>query len=177
MGIYIGLRCKIKIKEEFVNALKELESLSYEWSKHSMLEFKKFGELDRATSIPRGALAYMPYCWEKLKIGKDIYDFKRNFDKESRIWSFQCSLDSSDEIEYFIKNIVPLITEDIIHLEEYHENSVTSVIYKMDKNKNIHRIDEGYRYMDDIYEFEFIRPIPVEEYNTLSKEELVKLFI
>ena len=31
MGMYTGLRCKIKIKEEYVNALKELENLG----KHS----------------------------------------------------------------------------------------------------------------------------------------------
>lgn len=38
-------------------------------SKHSIVEFKKFGELDRATFIPCGALSYMPYCWEKPREG------------------------------------------------------------------------------------------------------------
>ena len=178
MGMYTGLRCKIKIKEEYVDALKELEFLNYEWSQHSMLEFKKFGEFDRATFIPCGALAYMPYCWEKLKIGKDIYDFRRNFNEESRIWTFQCSLKNySDEIGYFIKNIVPLITEEIIHLEEFYEEWETSVVYKMDEAKKIYRINEGYRYIVERYGCEFVRPISVEEYNALSKEELVKLFL
>lgn len=184
MGMYAGLRCKIKIKEEYVNALKELENLGYEWSKHSALEFKKFGEFDRATFIPCGCLSYMPYCWEKLREGatseydtEDVDEFKRNFDEESRIWTFQCSLKNySDEIGYFIKNIVPLITEEILHLEEYYEEWETSVIYKMDEAKKIYRIDEGYRYIDERYGCEFIKPILVEEYNMLSREELMGLF-
>lgn len=184
MGMYTGLRCKIKVKEEFISALKELKELDYEWSKHSMLEFKEFGKLDRATSIPCGALSYMPHCWKKLREEavdeydtEDVDEFKRNFDEKSRIWTFQCSSTNySNEIEHFIKDIIPLITEDIIHLEEFYEEWETSIIYKMDEAKNIYEINEGYRYVDERYGCEFVKPILVEEYNKLSREELIKLF-
>lgn len=49
MGMYTGLRCKIKIKEEYVNALEELDKLDYEWSEHSLKEFREFGDVSRAT--------------------------------------------------------------------------------------------------------------------------------
>lgn len=184
MGSYTGLRCKIKIKEEYIDALKELISLDYEWAQHSMPEFKEFGKLDRAGFIPCGSLSYMPYCWEKLKEDavneydtEDVDEFKYNFDEKSRIWTFQCSLKNySGEIEYFIENIVPLITENIIHLEEFYEEWKTSVIYSMDENNNITRIKEGYRYIDERYGCEFIKPILVEDYNKMSREELIDLF-
>ena len=46
----------------------------------------------------------------------------------------------------------------------------------MDEAKKIYRIDEGYRYIDERYGCEFIKPILVEEYNMLSREELIGLF-
>lgn len=185
MGMYTGLRCKIKIKEEYVNDLKELEATCFKWSEHSNLEFKKFGELDRASFIPLGCLSYMPYCWEKLREGatnkydtEDVDEFKRNFDEESRIWTFQCSLKNySDEIGYFIENIIPLIAEDIIHLEKFYEEWDTSIIYKMDKSKGMIEIKDGYRYIDDRYGCELIRPVLVEEYENLCMDEKIKLFI
>lgn len=183
MGLYTGLRCKIKIKEKYVQDLKELISLNYEWSQHYLSEFKEFGKLDRANFIPCGGLHYMPYCWEKLKTNavnqydtEDVDEFKHNFDEKSRTWTFQCSLKNySGEIEYFIEKIVPLIAENIIHLEKLYEEWETSIIYKMDNN-NILKINEGYRYVDERYGCEFIKPILVEDYDKMSREELISLF-
>ena len=69
-----------------------------------------------------------------------------------------------------------VIIKEVLHLEEYYEEWETSTIYKMDENKEIYGIDEGYRYLDERYGCEFIKPILVEEYNSLSREELIKLF-
>lgn len=183
MGMYTGLRCKIKIKEECLDIMEELQNIDYEWSEHSLQEFRDFGEVDRATFIPKGILSYMPYCWEKLdkdiknKFDKeDVEEFNRNFDKEGKIWSFQCSLKNSATIDYFIEKIIPIVAEEIIHLEMYYEEWETSILYQMDENKNIYKLENGLRYIDDYYGCEFVRPIPCEEYESLSKSERIELF-
>lgn len=184
MGMYTGLRCKVKIKEEYMDALKELENIDYEWSEHSMKEFRDFGELPRASFIPCGGLSYMPYCWKKLRDNatdkydtEDVDEFKRELNKESRIWTFQCSLKNyDDEIEYFIENIIPMIAEDVLHLEEFYEEWETSIIYKMNESKEIVESEDRYVYVDERYGVELKKPVLASEYYKLSTSERVALF-
>ena len=185
MGMYTGLRCKVKIKEEYIAALKELENIDYEWSEHSIKEFRDFGELPRASFIPCGALAYMPGCWEKLKENavdkydtEDVDEFKRGLNEESRIWTFQCSLkDYDNEIEYFIKNIIPIISDEVYHLEKLYEEWETSILYKMDESKNIVEVEDGYIYVDEKYGCSLSRPVLVSEYDKMSRGEIMELFL
>lgn len=182
MGMYTGLRCRIKVKEEYVSALEELDKLDYEWSEHSLKEFREFGDVDRATFIPRGCLSYMPDCWEQLKENhhefkndwekvEDVEEFKRNFDNETRIWSFQCSLKNyEDTIEQFIEKIVALIAEDIIHLEELYEESALSTLYVMNSDGDIVESNESYRYLD-YNEVSLEKPMLESEWEKMNCKE------
>lgn len=106
------LKCNLKIKNEYLNALKELDGLGYEWKKHSLQIFRSFGEKHISPFVP---------SYNSLE---NDTNFNKGFDENSKNWSFQCSFEEYDEeIKFFIYKIVPLIVEEVIHLEfTYEEN-------------------------------------------------------
>lgn len=154
MGMYTGLRCKVIIKPEYREEMKRMDDIDYEWGESDLDFLKEFYEtFSRAMLIPCGALAYMPDSWEgspynSYGIGVPTDGFDRNFDYETGLWTFQCSLKNyENEIEYFIKNILTQIVEKVIHLEYYYEEWSNSVMYDIVDGKIIY-IGKGFDYVD-----------------------------
>lgn len=152
MGMYTGLRCKVIIKPEFREEMQRLSENHYEWSESNYDFMRKYGEDDRATFIPCGALAYMPSSWEEGPFGgsgfggKATDGFERNFDPETGYWSFQCSLKNyEDTIENFMENVLTRIVEKVIHLEYYYEEWDSSIMYDIIDGKVV-QLDKGIIY-------------------------------
>ena len=158
MGMYTGVRAKLVIKDEFVPMIQLMMEESLDW--HEIQEkmdvpeeIKQYADCSRSSFIPRGALAYMPDEWEQepydeYHSGVPTDGFDRKFDPETKVWSFQCSLKNYDDtIEEFFKLVVPLITKEIIHLEEYYEKWETSVLYELKDGKVEESEKPGIRYI------------------------------
>jgi hypothetical protein len=162
MGMYTGLRCKVVVKPEFREELMRLHDEDYEWETSSFDFMQEFGQLGRASFIPRGSLSYMPDEWEDIPRkddgsldywnGKATDGFGRSFNLETGYWAFQCSLKNyEDEIESFFENVLPRIAESIEHLEYYYEEWASSVFYELDEGKLIKSTKEGIKYRDNDY--------------------------
>ncbi len=167
MGMYTGLRFKGIIKLEFSEVIKTMIEESLDWlqlyklyPQYSFL--KEFGNRWRADFIPRGALAYMPDSWEVIPKNPDgswnfsmataTDGFERDYDEDTRLWSFQCSLKNyEDDIEEFLFNIVPIIVEKSIHMEYFYEESARSTFYELKDGKVVESKQKGilYGYEDD----------------------------
>ena len=140
MGMYTGLRFKGYIKEEYREMFEPYALGKKEWEEMTEVDISEFSKLERSCMIPRGALCYMPDSWEEeLRVDKDttvegVYSdndgFERQYNKETGYWAFQCSLKNyGDEIETFMKIIVPIFVEKIDHLEELYEEWEKSTLY------------------------------------------------
>ncbi|PTY93031.1 hypothetical protein [Heyndrickxia sporothermodurans] len=155
MGMYTGLRCKVVIKPEYREAMKQLVDNEYEWSESDVDFFKEYGDVSRATFIPRGALAYMPGEWEGPPFGKfgdgvPTDGFDRKFDPETGLWTFQCSLKNyEDTIETFMENVLARIAEKVIHLEYYYEEWDKSIMYDIVDGKVVELKGQGRTYVDE----------------------------
>jgi hypothetical protein len=155
MGMYTGLRCKVIVKPEYREEMKHIAEQDYEWSESNLDFMKKYDEEhSRATFIPRGALSYMPRSWEEGPFGgsgfggKATDGFERNFDPETGLWTFQCSLKNyEDTIEYFMDHVLSRISEKVIHLEYYYEEWDKSIMYDIVDGKVI-ELDKGISYVD-----------------------------
>lgn len=129
MGMYTGLRCKVKIKEEYREDIQSVMDKSWEECKHK--ELKMFSKDRRSSFIPYGSLCYMPDEWD--------YDsrFSLYFDVYTGEWNFQCSLKNYDStIEIFMK-LLELIASDVYYLETYYEEDEYSHLYEMKDGKII----------------------------------------
>jgi hypothetical protein len=158
MGMYTGLRCKVIIKPEYREEFGLLHNkLGYEWAKSKFGFMREFGQLSRASFIPRGALSYMPDSWENVpKKANGDYDwmnatdtdgFERQFNTETGYWAFQCSLKNyEDEIENFFENVLGNIAEEVIHLEYYYEEWESSTFYKLVDGKIVESEQERITY-------------------------------
>ncbi|MCY9737510.1 hypothetical protein M5X17_27795 [Paenibacillus alvei] len=142
MGMYTGLRCKVIIKPEYKEEFELMHSINYEWDESNLDFLREYGQYSRATFIPRGSLSYMPDSWEVVPLdangrrqcmyGTPTDGFDRTFDKDTGLWSFQCSLKNYDStIEYFFDNVLCKVTEQVIHLEYYYEEAYRSTFYDL----------------------------------------------
>lgn len=154
MGMYTGVRAKIIIKPEFREEFSFLDKeAEYEWSESNLDFLKEYGQVSRATFIPRGGLSYMPDEWELVEL-RDLGNvsvasdgFDRYFNKKNGIWTFQCSLKNyEDTIETFFENVLPKITESIIHLEKYYEEWDSSILYELKDGKIVPSDSPGITY-------------------------------
>lgn len=158
MGMYTGLRCKVVIKSEYREEFELLhKELGYEWSESNFDFLSEYGGYSRATFIPCGGLSYMPDEWEDTPLNSDgrpdwakstaTDGFERSFDKETGLWSFQCSLKNYDRtIEYFFENVLNKVTEKVIHLEYFYEESSRSYFYELVNGKIIESNKAGIQY-------------------------------
>jgi hypothetical protein len=159
LGMYTGIRCKVIIKPEYRDELKKLDyngdKSYYDWSKSNIDFMQEYGKYSRARFIPCGALAYMPDCWEqapydKYGDGVPTDGFDTNFNYETGLWTFQCSLKNYDDtIEYFFENVLSKIVKEIIHLETFYEENSHGVLYKLENNKIIVKDQYGVKYSED----------------------------
>jgi len=121
MGMYTGLKGTIKIKEEVIENFSEFINgdLDIGWEGilpegHGWLNYR------RNSFIPFGSLCYMPHSWEEVKM---------NLDKETREFTFACSLKNYEgEIRYFIENVLPIIGLSW-ELEELYEEDEEPVLH------------------------------------------------
>jgi len=158
MGMYTGLRCKVIIKPEFREEFEYLNNeVQYEWTESNIDFLREYGEYSRATFIPRGGLSYMPDCWEdvpkKENGDRDWLNatptdgFYRDFNKESGLWTFQCSLKNYEStIEYFLENVLSKVVETIIHLEYYYEEWDQSIMFEIIDGQISKSNKEGIKY-------------------------------
>jgi len=121
MGTYTGLRCKVIVKENYRQLIDYITNVG-DWSDIIGIPFvEEFAKLNRSVFIPHGVLEYMPDSWEEST------DFSNDFNNESGLWVFQCSLKNYDnEIEQFFKLVLENIVDRIIHLETFHEEDMYS---------------------------------------------------
>jgi hypothetical protein len=134
MGMYTGVRAKVKVKPEAYHVVEQLVSGSY-WEdiKTDSQEIRNMIEdwliADRYNLIPFGVLSYMPWDDNDPEWAHSFVD---------GIWTFQCSLKNyEDEIEYFFENILCYMITDIIHLEELYEEWDAPICYHFDNGKII----------------------------------------
>ena len=128
MGMYTGLRCKVRIKKVYQKAIKWLHF------EPTPLKFNRWEDVNskfyipglnewilgfsRYNFIPFGALCYMP---EDFSISEDEESFSF-FDSENGFWEFCCSLKNYNyEIEWFIKNILVKIVDEVDYCESLYE--------------------------------------------------------
>lgn len=118
MGMYTGLRGKIKLKDNVLTEALIDQEFDWEVVAHETDDevISDWATVGRCNFIPHGAVCYMPDSWDE-----DMrYDVKDN------ILKFTCSLKNYDnEISYFIENVLPYIA-DAWNLEEFYEESVYS---------------------------------------------------
>lgn len=161
MGMYTGIRFKGIIKEEYTEVIETMmgEGLNWEelYVRYPQYEFlNEFGKISRSHFIPYGSLAYMPETWESGEYPNEIPTdgFDTKFDNNARVWSFQCSLKNyEDEIGLFFKIVLPVITEEIIHLEYYYEEWNRSRFYELKNGEIVESDREGilYGYEEEDY--------------------------
>ncbi|MCP1184952.1 hypothetical protein [Paenibacillus sp. 1781tsa1] len=162
MGMYTGLRCKVVIKPEYREELQRLHEEGYEWETSEFDFMREYGQLGRASFIPRGSLSYMPNEWEDIPLKEDgsldyrngtaTDGFVRSFDSDTGYWTFQCSLKNyENEIESFFEIVLSKITESIEHLEYFYEEWSSSVFYDLDEGEIAKSTREGIKYQDNNY--------------------------
>ncbi|MEC1429113.1 hypothetical protein P9D51_24020 [Bacillus sonorensis] len=138
MGMYTGLRCKVIIKPEFREEFQFLSERQFEWSDSNIDFLKEFGDYSRSTFIPNGALSYMPDNWsQEDELGNEIPTdgFDRRFEKDTGLWTFQCSLkDYDDTIAEFLNKVLIKVVEEVVHLEEFYEEWETGRHYVLSKD-------------------------------------------
>ena len=141
MGMYTGLRCKVKVKNKFREDIEQrMSGREWRWCDNENIYY--FGSVSRSEFIPFGALSCMPDEWE-YELNQDGFityhatdGFENKFNKETGYWSFQCSLKNYDStIEIFIKYVLNEIVEEVYHLEKYYEEWNTSELYELKDGK------------------------------------------
>ena len=129
--MYTGLRSHVKVHPRFRGLIASLHSddESMRWEKsietnrnsfpNEADSLKRWCEFDRCGFIPFGMLAYMPDDFGD-KIEKP--DGGSIFDKETGSWEFACSLKNyQSEIQFFVPNILKVISEEIFYCESLYE--------------------------------------------------------
>ncbi|MBD8839428.1 hypothetical protein IFU39_16570 [Paenibacillus sp. CFBP 13594] len=73
--------------------------------------------------------------------------FHRDFNKETGLWTFQCSLKNYEStIEYFLENVLSKVVETIIHLEYYYEEWDQSIMFEFIEGQISKSTKEGIKY-------------------------------
>jgi hypothetical protein len=126
MGQYTGLRCKAKLKTEFIPVIQKLIE-TREWTNLGYEFLEQYALISKAGEIPFGALKYMPDEWETEEALKD---WETRI--EDGLWIFQCSLkDYDDTIQYFLINVLPKIADATRHLEVFCEKWDSSKMFEL----------------------------------------------
>jgi hypothetical protein len=135
MDMHTSLRCKVIIKDEFRKEFEMLNANNFDWSLSTIEFIKKFSDFPRNKFIPNGVFSSRPNHWmqapyDKFGVGVPTNGFERNFDVETGLWSFQCSLKDNDStIDEFIAKILTKVAEEIIHLELFHPDIDNNIHY------------------------------------------------
>lgn len=125
MGMYTALRFNAKIKEEYSEAInyiaenkgnKRWADVADEFFEHNIFEY--FSTYSRANFIPFSDPDGSPDSWKNDK------EYYWSYDKETRVWKFQCGLKNYDStIEFFLDVVARKIVEEVYHIETFYEES------------------------------------------------------
>lgn len=125
MGMYTAFRFNAKIKEEYAEAInylmenkghKKWSDVADEFFEYNVFEY--FSTYSRANFIPFSDPDGSPDSW------KNDEEYKDSFDKETRLWKFQCSLKNYDStIEFFLDVVARRIVEVVYYVETFYEES------------------------------------------------------
>lgn len=142
MGMYTGLRVKAVVNKKYSDDFDYLINSEYDdnWDETNTSGVLKnfYSSVSRASSIPFGALCYMPWDDEDKK-------WQRSYNPETREVVFQCSLKNYDNtIEAFLK-ICPIIFDKLSYCEVLYEEFDESDMYVLDKGKLV-QLEEGIKY-------------------------------
>ena len=163
MGMYTGFRFKGIIKHKYRKDIYDVIYGNKEWKDCENNVFKEFSKIDRSLMLPNGRSAYLPDCWYKTENhfeSEATHGFELYFNNITGLLCFQCEVKNYEPIDYFIKNVVPIICSKLIHCESLYEENEVSTLYKLLDGNTIKK-DYGIRYEDD--ECESIFPIQKEE--------------
>lgn len=115
MGMYTGLRARVKIKSEYRAEIQRLHD-TRNWDGVNVPNINKWLKFDRNIFIPYGGLCYMPDGFGE-PFGENS---GRKFDGEW--WQFSCSLKNYEgEIQFFLENIMKYIVEEIDYCHYLYE--------------------------------------------------------
>ncbi len=140
MGDYISLRMRGRLNEEGVRAWDALgEHMSRGrdsrdvWYAASIAvidrnlgaQLRAFSDIPRSSFVPFGAISYAPDGWE---VG---FENKQDGDKVQ----FACSVKIVGIVEYFLKNVAPLLFKEVDICESYDELEHETTIWAFDGEK------------------------------------------
>jgi len=138
MGMYTGLRLQVIVKEEYREIIRAMmeDSEIEDWhdilNRYPEMEFiRDFANEQRSHMIPFGTLSYMPDEWET-----DYWH--KVFETDTGYWQFQCSVNYGwVEIRKFIEDVVPVISNKVLHAESYYEEDRYGNMYELVDNKMV----------------------------------------
>lgn len=129
--MYTGLKVRCVVKPEFSEIIEKLnnddhyyrwEELARDYPQYGWLT--KWASVDRAVFIPFGAVCYLHDPWT---------EGYSNYNKEDRIWDFECSLKNyENEIETFLKTVLATIAKDILICYSQYEEDEQPTYYTME---------------------------------------------
>jgi hypothetical protein len=125
MGMYTGVRARVKVEERFRPAITKLHEDADWASALSIPNIEGWLNYGRHNFIPFGVLAYMPDAFgDPFETRKDKYgslDGGSTFD--GVWWTFSCSLKNYEsEIDFFMTNVLRSIVEDVDYCESLYED-------------------------------------------------------
>lgn len=130
MEMYTGLRAKVIIKEEYGKYLEELVDNEYDYRRSSLELFRNYSKVPRSFLIPIGSVEMDFDKWKEV--------CNPSYNRETREWEFVCALKNDEQtIQYFFKNVLSVIVEEIIYLETWYEEDLESKKYTLDDIKNL----------------------------------------
>ncbi|OTZ47851.1 hypothetical protein [Bacillus thuringiensis] len=116
MGMYTGLRAKVKIKEEFAYLADKIANQDCSWDE--LVEeypfIAEFADKERADFVPSMAPAYMPDEWGEYNVNE--------FDLNTRVWNMVFAIKNYEkEIDAFMYDILTVIAEKVYHMYYHYE--------------------------------------------------------
>ena len=130
--MYTGLRAKVIIKEEYSKYLEELVDNKYDYAVNSLELFRNYSKVPRSFLIPTSS--------DSVEIDFDKWEevCDPSYNRETREWEFVCALKNDEQtIQYFFKDVLSIIVEEIIYLETWYEEDLESKKYTLGDIKNM----------------------------------------
>lgn len=128
MGMYTGLRCKVKVKPQWHEAIDQLINKQCYWEDIQVADpfvmkvIDTWTNVGRSSMIPFGGIVYVD--WDE-----NDSDWQRSY--KDGIWIFQCSLKNyEDEIGQFLKYVLPNIISESYIIESRYEEDEEETKYK-----------------------------------------------
>jgi len=119
MGMYTGVRARVKVKGPYRRAI---EKLHHEggWDNVCVRNVEGWLKFFRHDFIPFGGLAYMPGDFQDPFESESTFEGGSKFD--GKWWTFSCSLKNyENEIEFFMKNVLCHLVSEVDYCMSLYE--------------------------------------------------------